>query len=402
MGKIKLLLFVWIAILVTAGCGNVRVPRTLHPCTNLDQPKPFESIKRFKGSLLFEDNLSIVATSSTSSKELFTLEPGGTWEIAGLNPSGEWFAYQDYPSSSEPPLLHLISYRGEQMTIHIDPYQGGGPLRPLWWVNDKTLLMIGEGAPIAFLDAFAGSWLLELVNDLPNRAPDTGIALSPDLKRALYVLDSGDKTYLPLVLWDFEQRKEVWRADKSFSFSAFLKLPGLGNTSWSPDSTVVAFTLDRNKDYPSELLFKQRMYLVDARTGELLEFRTEAKDNRARTFTWSPDGRYIAIVTGLLRDTEHPGITIYNLKTDVATDLCPMRKLDPWFFDQATGNIDTGNLAWSPDSRYLVFGQGKDDLSEDNRISMLDIYTGEVTVLKEGPRVRFIGWSPYDWTKPEK
>jgi hypothetical protein len=39
-------------------------------------------------------------------------------------------------------------------------------------------------------------------------------------------------------------------------------------------------------------------------------------------------------------------------------------------------------------------------MSEDNRIVMVDIYTGEVTLLMEGPWIWFIGWSPYDWITP--
>jgi Tol biopolymer transport system component len=142
--------------------------------------------------------------------------------------------------------------------------------------------------------------------------------------------------------------------------------------------------------------------LVDARNGELHEIRTEVEDNASRSFTWSPDGRYIAIITSLLTDPDHPGIIIYDLKSYNAIDLCPMRKLDQWDYDQVDLNLYPPGLVWSPDSRYLVFGQGKDALSEDNRISMLDIYTGEVTLLKEGLGIRFISWSPYDWTKPEK
>jgi hypothetical protein len=401
MSKIKLLLAMSAVFMVTAGCGNSKITQTLHPCSNLDQPSRFESVKKIEGSLLFDDNLTIVAINSASSKELISLESGGSWEIAGLNPSGKWFGYLDYPFSLDPPSLHLISYRGERQTVPVDPHPNGGYLWPVYWVNDETILMVGENAPVALLDAFNGSWLLEPVNNLPDRYRDTaGVAFSPDLSLALYVSNLEDADYKPLTLWDFDQEKEIWRADESFNLSPFLYQAGLGNTAWSPDSKMVAFTLDPTKDHPPELLYKQRLLLVDARTGELHEFRNEAEDNSSRTLSWSPDGRYIAIVTGLLTDPEHPGIIIYDLASDAAVDLCPLRKLDQWHFDQATGNLYNGDLAWSPDSGYLVFGQGKDALAEDNRISMLNIYTGEVTMLKEGRWIRFIGWSPYDWTAP--
>jgi WD40 repeat protein len=397
MSKIKLFLMVCMVMLVTARCGTLKVSQILHPCTNLDQPNPFETIKGIKGSLLFEDilsydTLSIVAINSTSSKELFTLDRRGSGAIIGLNPSGKWFGYLDHPPQSYSPLIHLISNQGERLMIPAEPLPGNERLwLPGNWVNDETILIRSNEMDTALLDAFTGSWLLELVDKLPNYYPFTEFSLSPDLSKALYVSQS---EYNPLILWNFEQRKEIWSSVQSNEILFEVNQPNFGRETWSPNSATVAIVLTPEKDFTG-LAIPGKLYLLDAKTGRLHQFRSMAENTHVNWLTWSPNGRYIAILTGLLKYPENPGIIIYDVEADVAIDMCPLKQ---WVTNYAASD-PYSPLAWSPDSRYLVFGQERDAPEEGNQILMLDIFTGEVTLLKEGT-AQYIGWSPYDWTTP--
>jgi hypothetical protein len=63
----------------------------------------------------------------------------------------------------------------------------------------------------------------------------------------------------------------------------------------------------------------------------------------------------------------------------------------------------SSTLIWSSDSRYLAYGLGPNDPFEEQKLTVQDIYTGEVWPVKSGGMVMeyrsLIGWSAIaPWT----
>ena len=112
---------------------------------------------------------------------------------------------------------------------------------------------------------------------------------------------------------------------------------------------------------------------------------------------WSPDGHYLALESTLAQDQSRKGIIIYDRITNKTIDMCPLDEED----DPLT-HLESKKIMWSPDSRYIVFDIGPNSLEEKNKLVMLNIYTGEVRLIKRGTDYYFlVGWSAISpWIGP--
>jgi dipeptidyl aminopeptidase/acylaminoacyl peptidase len=113
----------------------------------------------------------------------------------------------------------------------------------------------------------------------------------------------------------------------------------------SPDGAWVAYTvqmMDRKKDAATTDL-----WMVPYAGGEAV--RLTAGEKSAKSPRWSPDGRYLAFLSG--REGCHTQVWLFNRQGGEARRLTSFKG-------------DVGDLAWSPDSRRLALVVGDPDPAE--------------------------------------
>lgn len=363
----------------------------LVPCANVENPSSLYS--KFPGTLIFEDAIKVTALDGTSLKEreIKNFSVLDNWYFVGLSPNGKWIGYTTYkpPDNWRNTTLHLLSATQDiSTTLTANPglpdLATESPLFPIIWVNDEYWLIAGKEY-LGLANPFNGTWDRSLLSKLPNRYDQSGVAFSPDLGMALFV--QGTNENKRLVLINLQSGEQPWVDPVYLGDVPYSRTPYLVGAVWSKDSSTIAFPIDVLAERSVHLL------MVD-REGRITVIRPTAQTNGGYGHSWSPDGRYMAFVGLLEKDPTRTGIILYDRITNSTLDMCPIQ-------DNATGSLETNSLVWSPDSQYLVFTTGTDTLDESNRLVMLNIYTGEVTLLKHGPRMRLIGWSvDNEWVTP--
>ena len=227
----------------------------------------------------------------------------------------------------------------------------------------------------------AGTWQNTLLESLPQRYGPASVAISPDLSRALYVAQAGQG--FQLVLWDYEKGSALWSTDDYYS-------PRISNhwlisEAWSPDSSQVAFALKPPTGLDSQLV-------VLSRNADKLSIALGLNEKAgSNAFDWSPDSRFLAAVVGSLDNPAWSGgnIIVYSRIEDRIVAVCRSPNVG-----SPTEPMNTYGPQWSPDSRFVVFGNGQDFLSQDNGILAFNPATGQTILLRQGLGVSFVGWSP--------
>ena len=144
------------------------------------------------------------------------------------------------------------------------------------------------------------------------------------------------------------------------------------NAAWSPDGKRIAFIANMDRD--ADLSFYKNIYTVPSRGGEP-ELLWKGR-GRIGTLGFSPDGKYLAFTGRVIED---PSLVWYK-KTDLW--VLPLEGGEP---KNLTESFDrtvraTGELKWSPDSKYVYFnipGQGRTHIC---RVSL----DGEVEKVTKG------------------
>jgi len=130
---------------------------------------------------------------------------------------------------------------------------------------------------------------------------------------------------------------------------------------WAPDSRNLAYLAAHgdgdNNWYLAEL------YAIDAESGTVRHILKPAM--QAANVRWSPDGKTIAFIGGIMSDEGYTGGEIYAVPAEGGElrDLTPDRKSSPTWF------------RWSPSSKQIVMTE---DMSGDSAISTLDLASGTV------------------------
>jgi dipeptidyl aminopeptidase/acylaminoacyl peptidase len=147
---------------------------------------------------------------------------------------------------------------------------------------------------------------------------------------------------------------EIWLADvKSGELRQLTSHPKKSSTSptWSPDSTRLAFTTDRDD--------KRQIYVIDPRGGEARKLTSV--EEGVGNFAWSPDGKTIAFTaTEAKTDADKEREKTYG-EFDVIGEGYRMSHL--WLFDVAAqkarrltrGPFTVGQFSWSPDGTRIAF-----------------------------------------------
>jgi TolB protein len=152
-------------------------------------------------------------------------------------------------------------------------------------------------------------------------------------------------------------------------------LQAVANFSWSPDGRFVAYRLLTRTGLTA-------VQVLDAQSGEVI---ANSQDVNVVAFFWAPDSKQIAYLTPDLRGgIDAPGYqaiqnqtqpvvltwNVLDLERDQTRQLNRFIPTQPMlyllsYFDQ----FSQSHQLWSPDSRYLVFGE----LAQGERVPTISI-----------------------------
>ncbi|HLK17827.1 MAG TPA: S9 family peptidase [Bryobacteraceae bacterium] len=177
-----------------------------------------------------------------------------------------------------------------------------------------------------------------------------------------------------------------------------------GNPKWSPDSTRIAFTSDRDG--------KRQIYLIHPRGGEAQQLTGE--ENGVESMEWSPDGLSMAYIsTGAdpkekkdrkdkygefdIIGGDYTNLRLWLIKVPAEIPADPKQRPQPVSLTDGQ-KFTVSDFEWSPDSKHLAFSGARDtDLSsaETGQIYTIDVADKLVKQLVngKGPNSR-PRWSP--------
>ncbi|MDY7078416.1 MAG: S9 family peptidase [Chloroflexota bacterium] len=228
-----------------------------------------------------------------------------------------------------------------------------------------------DGTQVAFSHNLSGLWeiyLMPVDGSTPLRriTGGPGSKFNPhwshDGRRLAYVLDTEGGELFDVCVYDFATETHV---NLTPDTPDAIQL----NYAWSPDSTQIAFISDRSGHFDT--------YVMPSGGGParpVLGLPHPDRDVR-----WSPDGRWLAIVTGAGAQ-------------DDDTFIVPAGGGEPRLVSDASGSVHAKDVRWSPEGDRLAFIaniHGRFD------IGVYELETGQITWVTDGEGdEQHPAWSP--------
>ena len=338
------------------------------------------------------------------------------YDIYGFSPDGSWLAYAPVSRRNAPqgtrtmtttlvletPSIILLSASGEKIEnafnfeglnyqdntgqwLQIYNIRSIASYPNSYWLNEHLIYAIlafddptdrythGYAVPILF-DPFQDTWLDEALKGL-DRFNDGRIGISPDMRRVLYEaksLDavSGMSIESGITLRDLDKDEDIW-SDPKFPSSVTIR--------WAPDSSMVAVgnTLFSGDD---QLLLLSR----DGDSKVIADATFPGYGFALVDLSWSPDSRYLALVTHRHDPEEDVEIYLYDTLTERYIYFCPL----------VTYKKAPSAVFWSPDSSYIALSSSASKMP----LQLFDVNTGKIFKIAEDAIA--VGWSdkfPVEW-----
>ncbi len=181
-------------------------------------------------------------------------------------------------------------------------------------------------------------------------APETGVIASKTVEQRLAIVNVSTGAARSISPTDMYVYEFDWSPDNKNL--AYLAAPGDGDDNW----------------------FVAELYAIDAESGavrHVLKPAMQGKPMQVANVKWSPDGKTLAFIGGLMSDEGVIGGDIYALPAEGGTprDLTQNRKSSPNWFQ------------WSPSSKQILMGE---NVAGDSAISTLDLASGSTETLWKG------------------
>jgi Tol biopolymer transport system component len=333
--------------------------------------------------------------------------PNGYAEHSVVSPDAERIAYSWW-SEDEGYELRLIDFDGSDLRVlYHDPLY---EVRPLQWSADGEYVLVfavdNRDNRIGLISRRDGSF--RVLKRLGQREP-FATSVSPDGRHVIYDLPvgrasqrdifvitvaTGEERLLvghpadELVLaWAPDGKQVLFASDRTGTLSAWLQPMADGTPAGDPRLVKPDLWRARPLGFSSAgsffyvvPMFRSDVYLatVDLETGQLLDQPARATESYLGgngAPEWSPDGRYLAYLSGRKpwRAFGDEVITIRSMETGEIKELQP--NLTSLIYPR-----------WSPDQQSLLL-RGKDETGRG--LFQIDVLTGEVE-----PAFRFPPGSP--------
>lgn len=268
--------------------------------------------------------------------------------------------------------VDLVQDTGDDETI--ETIARGNPFYYTWSPDATQMVFHRFGSELAVYDVTAKkiSRTYDTTSPVTFQAP----AWSPIDDRILSLIPGTERDRSTLIVSTDEKQQTPLRENLSGQIS-FL---------WSPDGRYVAYRQVRDGDYGA-------LFVVDAVTGEVVG-RSDVSGVIA--FFWSPDSTQLAYITvdflsGQQADDtfeyqqqgsaqlEWSTLNVTSGRNQRLIGFLPTNEMIYLllYFDQ----FAPSHRIWSPDSRYLVFGEIGD---QDPLISIFDVQTMERRTIDKG------------------
>jgi dipeptidyl aminopeptidase/acylaminoacyl peptidase len=181
-------------------------------------------------------------------------------------------------------------------------------------------------------------------------APETGVIASKTVEQRLAIVNVSSGAARSISPADMYVYEFDWSPDDKNL--AYLAAPGDGDDNW----------------------FVAELYAIDAQSGavrHVLKPAIQGQPMQVANVKWSPDGKTLAFIGGLMSDEGVIGGDIYALPAEGGTplDLTENRKSSPNWFQ------------WSPSSKQILMGE---NVAGDSAISTLDLASGSTETLWKG------------------
>jgi len=224
-----------------------------------------------------------------------------------------------------------------------------------WLPNEQAVIYADrQTAKISGIDRY-GIWLSRGAGKIQYMLDDAALT---DREKAAAVLPAEAAAWFGVVQYPFNP--EQWRYE-NYAYPDILK-------KWDK----FPFGVVENRQHTKAIVYgPPRLYLVDRKTNESCEIDF-GRPRYGFSPQWSPDGRYLAILTA----TNDPGTLMEH------NDLVIVDTVKGEVFKSNWAWSHTWDLAWFPDSRHLLMlgypSETVDNPAQKQRLRLLDVKTGNV------------------------
>jgi hypothetical protein len=371
-------------------------------CTNGASPINIAPGFQFPGTLLLYDTTQSLILSYDGKTHAFTtlmdLAEFENENVSSLSPGGQWLLVSKQ-SLGDPNIVALFPLfntgQAESKKFPV-PESDDHVLRYFRWTNDDSFLgwtQRNEFYSYGIFEPLVSQWHpLEFDSLTFYKGNRSGIAISPDLKRVLFV-----NSEFSLILFDLQSNQILWKNSEYDGINPVSSSPVLQPAIWSEDGSLLAVPTSRRVNDDGE-----HGILVLDKSGDIIS--SAHFENRPFGLNFSHSKKYLAFyeerpIQQSPAADRVPVISLMGTETGEVFDLCMLHQgTDP------THNIESQTILWSPDDAYLAYNYGdvppQRNTENKNGIIIQKLDGDQIRLIPSGDsNLILLGWSSHPWNR---